>query len=83
MTLKKLFLAATAVALTVAATHTATASTCPRPRPSSADCPQVTVWAQDPDTGICCSYGTYCAAPIGWNLYIGAGCTGGPYNPPS
>ena len=49
MTLRKLFLAAAAFALTATATHVATADTCPPPRQYSGACIDVIVWAKSPD----------------------------------
>lgn len=42
---------------------------CPPPRQSDEICPQVVVWAEDPQTGSCCEYGTPCSAPEGWKTY--------------
>ena len=49
MSLKKLFLAATAFALTATATHVATADTCPPPRQYTGACIDVIVWAKSPE----------------------------------
>ncbi|HTG36191.1 MAG TPA: hypothetical protein VLB76_25000 [Thermoanaerobaculia bacterium] len=77
MTLRKLFLAAAAFALTATATHVATASTCPPPRQYSGACIQVIVWAKSPDENLCCQYPTPCSAPAGWTIYYGPGCSNG------
>ena len=42
---------------------------CPPPRQSDEVCPQVVVWAKDPQTGACCQYGTPCSAPEGWETF--------------
>jgi hypothetical protein len=44
-------------------------SDCPPPRQSDKICPQVVVWAKNPQTGACCQYGTPCNAPEGWKTY--------------
>ena len=45
------------------------AGDCPPPRQSNEICPQVVVWAKNPQTGACCQYGTPCNAPIDWDTY--------------
>ena len=45
------------------------AGDCPPPRQSNEICPQVVVWAKDPQSGACCEYGTACNAPEGWTTY--------------
>jgi hypothetical protein len=77
MTLRKLFLAAAAFALTATATHVATASTCPPPRKYSGACIDVVVWAKSPSGDLCCMYPNPCSAPSGWTIYYGPGCTNG------
>jgi hypothetical protein len=77
MTLRKLFLAAAAFALTATATHVATADTCPPPRQYSGACIDVVVWAKSPDANICCMYPNPCSAPAGWTIYYGPGCSNG------
>jgi hypothetical protein len=44
---------------------------CPEPREQDPTviCEEVEVWAQAPDTGLCCLYGTGCVAPDGWTLF--------------
>ncbi|HVF59230.1 MAG TPA: hypothetical protein VNJ70_05395 [Thermoanaerobaculia bacterium] len=42
---------------------------CPPPRQSGEICPQVVVWAKDPQSGACCEYGTPCNAPEGWPTF--------------
>lgn len=42
---------------------------CPPPRQSNEICPQVVVWAKNPQSGACCEYGTPCNAPEGWQTY--------------
>jgi hypothetical protein len=42
---------------------------CPPPKQSTKICPQVVVWAKNPQTGACCQYGTPCNAPDGWKTY--------------
>lgn len=42
---------------------------CPPPRQTGEICPQVVVWAKNPQTGTCCQYGTPCNAPEGWTTY--------------
>ena len=44
-------------------------SDCPPPRQSKEICPQVVVWAKNPQTGACCQYGTPCNAPEGWQTF--------------
>lgn len=75
--LKKLCLVSAAFALTVAASITPAVSgpRCPPPKHYSGACITVVVWAQDPETGQCCMYGTPCAAPDGWTIYYGENCT--------
>ncbi len=46
---------------------------CPPPRESKEICPQVVVWAKNPQTGGCCQYGTPCNAPEGWQTYNSEG----------
>ena len=77
MSLRKLFLAATAFALTITATHVATADTCPPPRQYNGACIDVIVWAKSPDENLCCMYPNPCSAPSGWTIYYGPGCTNG------
>lgn len=48
---------------------------CPPPKPYSGACIQVIVWAQSPDGERCCQYSTPCAAPEGWTIFYGPGCT--------
>lgn len=44
--------------------------TCPAPQmASNTDCKAVTVFAQDPATGLCCKYGSYCEAPATWKAF--------------
>jgi hypothetical protein len=50
-------------------------SDCPPPRQSDEVCPQVVVWAKNPQDGTCCQYGTPCNAPQGWrSFYSEAEC---------
>jgi hypothetical protein len=44
---------------------------CPAARPQDPDtgCADVVVWAKDPDTGMCCEYGSPCDAPLDWEQY--------------
>lgn len=44
-------------------------SDCPPPRQTDEICPQVVVWAKNPQDGTCCQYGTPCSAPEGWETF--------------
>jgi hypothetical protein len=77
MSLKNFFLASAAFGL-VAAAQVGTATSgpnCPPPKHYSGSCIQVIVWAKSPDSNLCCQYSTPCAAPDGWTIYYGPGCT--------
>jgi hypothetical protein len=56
------------------------ASSCPAPvaHEPGTGCLTVEVWAKDPATGACCTYGDPCSAPKDWKLYYnGADCDAG------
>jgi hypothetical protein len=67
---KALMMSATSLLVAAACTSTRPGSgDCPPPRQSNEICPQVVVWAKDPQSGACCQYGTSCNAPEGWKTY--------------
>jgi hypothetical protein len=45
------------------------AAECPKARDYQGMCAQVITWAQDPDTGQCCQYGSPCEAPENWPTF--------------
>lgn len=77
MTLKKLCLASAAFVLAATASMSTSFAdpTCPPPRHYTDTCIQVVVWAKDSNTGMCCQYGSPCAAPDGWHIFYGPNCT--------
>ncbi|MDI1483674.1 hypothetical protein [Polyangium sp. y55x31] len=42
---------------------------CPLPRNVKHECPQVSAWAKDPVTGLCCYYSLSCRAPVEWDQF--------------
>ena len=44
-------------------------SMCPAPLPSTTGCPDVLVFARDPQTQLCCEYPDPCSPPIGWDVF--------------
>lgn len=47
-------------------------STCPPPRQDQGACAAVVGYAKNPANGQCCTYGTACTAPAGWQIFYSA-----------
>ncbi|MBR57523.1 MAG: hypothetical protein CMH54_05615 [Myxococcales bacterium] len=65
---------------TVSCTEEACAE-CPPPVVTDEPCDEVIAHAKDPETGLCCEYGTPCQAPEGWLVFYteedcAKGCSG-------